>query len=164
MLRDYTGKTCVSQLCWEHFLTFLCQMTRKCCRCPNCPLSGLFCKIGVCLALVSCLSSIIKNSHIGHFSHSVFITELEFLIKNDFQSKMLDLKIHHLLVWSISRWLFKFNTLDWKSFLIQNSNSVMKTEWEKCSILSILLIKLKLFKIGRNCAKKINNNPFYFLA
>ena len=34
------------------------------------------------------LSSIIKNDNVGHFPHSVFITELEFLIKNDFQSKM----------------------------------------------------------------------------
>ena len=40
------------------------------------------------------LSFIDKNDNIGHFSHSVVITELEFLIKNDFQSKMLNLKIH----------------------------------------------------------------------
>ena len=34
------------------------------------------------------LSSITQNDNVGHFSHLVFITELKFLIKNDFQSKM----------------------------------------------------------------------------
>ena len=110
------------------------------------------------------LTSITKNSHTGHFSHSVFITELEFLIKNDIQPKMLDLKIHHLLAWSISRWIFKFYVFDWKSFLINNSISVMKTNWEKCPILSFLVIELKLFQIGRIFAKKIDNNPFLFFG
>ena len=86
------------------------------------------------------LSSITKNSHIGHFSHSVFITEFEFLIKNDFQSKMLDLKIHHLLAWSISRWIFNSNIFDWKSFLIKNrlgltdSDKWYKSTHAKCHI------------------------------
>ena len=77
------------------------------------------------------LSSVTKNDNVGHFSHSVFITELEFLVKNDFQSKMYNLKICHFLSWSISRWIFKFYIFDQKPFLTKNSNSVIKTEWEK---------------------------------
>ena len=110
------------------------------------------------------LSSTTENSHIGHFSHTVFITELEFLIKNDFQSKMLDLKIHLDIDQASKWWIFKSNIFDWKSFLIKNSNSVMKTEWEKCPIWLFLLIELKLFQIRRVCAKKIKNNPFLFFG
>ena len=40
------------------------------------------------------LISITKTDNIGYFSHSVFITELGFLVENGFWSKMLNLKIH----------------------------------------------------------------------
>ena len=110
------------------------------------------------------LSSVTKNDSVGHFSHSVFITELEFLVKNDFRSKMENLKIYHFLTWSISRWIWKFYIFDQKPFSTKNSNSVMKTVWEKYPILSFLVIELKLFQIGRNCAKKIDNNPFSFFG
>ena len=40
------------------------------------------------------LSSITKIDNIGYFSHSVFITELGFLLENGFWSKMKNLKIH----------------------------------------------------------------------
>ncbi len=74
------------------------------------------------------------------------------------------MKIHHFLTWSISRWIFKFYVFDWKSFLINNSISVMNTKWEKCPILSFLVIELKSFQIRRICAKKIDNNLFLFFG
>ena len=117
-----------------------------------------------CRPIWNNLSSITKNDNVGHFSHSVFITELEFLVKNDFQSKMKNLKIYHFLTWSISRRIFKFNIFDQKPFPTKNSNSVMKTEWEKCPVWLFLVTELKLFQIRQVCAKKIKNNPFLFFG
>ena len=56
-------------------------------------------------------------------------------------------------------WIFKFFIFDWKSFLIKNSNSVMKIESKFWSILWFLIIELQLFQNKQICAKKIDNNP-----
>ena len=47
--------------------------------------------------------------------------------------------------WTPPLWIFKFYIFDQKPFSTENPNSVMKTEWEKYPILSVLVIELKLF-------------------
>ena len=47
--------------------------------------------------------------------------------------------------WTPPLWIFKFYIFDQKPFSTKNPNSVMKTEWEKYPILSVLVIELKLF-------------------
>jgi len=64
-------------------------------------------------------SSMIKNHNIDQHLLSIFITELEFLIKNDFQSKMKNSP------------LFNFDQYQGMSFLFSNSSSVMEIE-SKC--------------------------------
>ena len=101
-----------------------------------------------------------KISHMGHFSHSVFVKKYKFQIRIE---KYWDVWIfeNHLAIKHVrGQWISNIYISQCFKILIWILDSLSKTKWEKCPISDILDKPTKIFQIRQVCASLCDNKPY----